>query len=114
MKNVFFVLLFVFAVERAQAQCPDLLTAKSGLPGRVNEWTTTYDLKAGTFTSHHVSGNTVTGKIKATCGEGKILLQESETTNNNDGRCELTRVDPQHYRGTCMPRGFEIRIAGGF
>ena len=42
----------------------------------------------------------------------KILLEESETTNNNDGRCELIRVDPQHYRGTCAPRGFEMRIAG--
>ena len=114
MKNIFFVALFLFPAEWAQAQCPDLLTAKSGLPGHASDWTTTYDLKAGTFTSHHVSGNSISGKIKASCVDQKILLQESDTTNNNDGRCKLTRVDAQHYRGTCLPRGFEIRIAGGF
>jgi hypothetical protein len=113
MRNLFIaVMLFALPFEWAEAECPDVLTAKSGLPGRINEWTTTYDLRAGTFTSHHVSGNTVTGKVKATCGDGKVLLQESDTSNANDGRCELNRVDAQHYRGTCLPRGFEIRIAG--
>lgn len=114
MKSFFLAVLFLFHVESVQAQCPDTLTAKSGLPGRINEWTTTYDLKAGTFTSRHISGNTVTGKIKGSCVDQKIVLQESDTSNNNDARCELSRVDAQHYRGTCLPRGFEIRIAGGF
>ena len=112
MRNWLFSALFLFPVECAQAECPDILTAKSGLPGHVGEWTTTYDLRAGTFISRHVSGNSISGKIKASCLDQKILLQESETTNNNDGRCELTRVDSQHYRGICTPRGFEIRIAG--
>jgi hypothetical protein len=107
-----FAALFLVPIECAQAGCPDSFAAKSGLPGHVGDWTTTYDLKAGTFSARHVTGNSIAGKISASCTDQKILLQESETTNNNDGRCELTRVDPQHFRGTCTPRGFEMRIAG--
>jgi hypothetical protein len=112
MRNWLFAALFLVPVECARAECPDFFTAKSGLPGHVGDWTTTFDLKAGTFMARHVSGNSISGKIKAFCVDEKILLQESETTNNNDGRCELTRVDSHHYRGTCTPRGFEMRIAG--
>jgi len=60
------------------------IAAKSGLPGHVGDWTTTYDLKAGTFMSRHISGNSISGKIIASWIDQKILLQESETTNNND------------------------------
>ena len=112
MRSWLFAALFLVPVECARAECPDTLTAKSGLPGHVGDWTTTYDLRTGTFTSRHVSGNSISGKIRASCVDEKILLQESETTNNNDGRCELTRVNSHYYRGTCTPRGFEMRIAG--
>lgn len=112
MRNWLFAALFLVPVEYAQAGCPDSFAAKSGLPGHAGDWTTTFDLKAGTFSARHITGNSISGKITASCTDQKILLQESETTNNNDGRCELTRVDPQHFRGTCTPRGFEMRIAG--
>jgi hypothetical protein len=112
MRNWLLAALFLVPVESAQAGCPDSFAAKSGLPGHVGDWTTIYDLRAGTFVSHHISGNSISGKIKASCMDQKIWLEESETTNNNDGRCELTRVDSHHYQGTCTPRGFEIRIAG--
>lgn len=109
MRNWLSAGLFLVAVECAQAGCPDSFLSKSGLPGHVSDWTTTYDLRAGTFVARHVSGNSISGKIRASCMDQKILLEESETTNNNDGRCELTRVEHQ-YRGTCTPRGFEMRI----
>ena len=112
MRNWLFAALFLVPVECAQAGCPDSLTAKSGLPGHVGDWTATYDLKTGTFTARHVSGNSISGKITASCTDQKILLQESETTNNTDGRCELSRTDSHQYRGICTPRGFEMRIAG--
>jgi hypothetical protein len=107
-----FAALFLIPVSYAQADCPNILTAKSGLPGHVGDWTTTYDLKAGTFKSRHVSGNTISGKVSASCVDGTIVLQESETTNNNDGQCKLTRVDSRRFLGTCAPSGFEIRVAG--
>ena len=112
MRNRLFAAMFLASVECAQAGCPDVFTAKSGLPGHAGDWTTSYDLRAGTFVSRHVTGNSISGKFTASCEDQTILLQESETTNNNDGRCELTRVNPHHYRGTCTPRGFEMRIAG--
>jgi hypothetical protein len=115
MRTWLFAALFLILVsyaQAAQADCPNIFTAKSGLPGHAGDWMTTYDLKAGTFRSRHVSGNTISGNIRATCRDQTISLQESETTNNNDEQCQLARVDSRHFRGTCTPSGFEILIAG--
>jgi hypothetical protein len=56
--------LFLIPASHAQADCPNIFTAKSGLPGHVGDWTTTYDMRAGTFRSRHVSGNTISGNMR--------------------------------------------------
>jgi hypothetical protein len=96
----------------ACADCPNIITAKSGLPGRFGEWTTTYDVKNGTFEARHASGNVITGKVKASCTGQTVTLQESNTSNNNDGTCQLNRDSPKRFSGKCLPRDFEMRVTG--
>jgi hypothetical protein len=94
------------------ADCPNTFTAKSGLPGRFGEWTTTYDVKKGTFEARHSSGNLITGNFKATCTDKTVVLVESNTSNNNDGTCELNRDAPKRFSGKCRPRDFDMRVTG--
>ena len=49
MKSWLMAPLLLFVASGAWADCPNIITAKSGLPGRFGEWTTTYDIKNGTF-----------------------------------------------------------------
>jgi hypothetical protein len=102
----------VLGATGACADCPNIVTAKSGLPGRFGEWTTTYDTKKGTFEAHHASGSIITGKVKAACTGQTVVLQESETSNNNDGTCQLNRDGPKRFSGKCLPRDFEMRVMG--
>jgi hypothetical protein len=46
-KSRLFAALLSLAASDAWSDCPNVITAKSGLPGRFGEWTTTYDLRKG-------------------------------------------------------------------
>lgn len=100
------------AATDACADCPNTFTAKSGLPGRFGEWTTTYDVKKGTFEMRHSSGNMITGTFKATCTDRTVAIEESNTSNNNDNKCELNRDGPKRFSGKCHPRDFDMRVTG--
>lgn len=104
--------LIALAASDAWADCPNLITAKSGLPGRFGEWTTTYDMRSGTFEARHATGSTITGKVKGMCTDKVVVLEESETSNNNDGTCQLNRDGAKRFSGKCLPRGFDMRVTG--
>jgi len=104
--------LFIFAASGARAECPNVITAKSGLPGRFGEWTTVYDIKNGTFEARHASGNVITGKVKGTCTDKSLILDEFNTSNQNDGSCQLNREGAKRFSGKCLPRGFDMRVTG--
>jgi hypothetical protein len=104
--------LLVLATSSAQADCPNAITAKSGLPGRFGEWTTIYDVKNGTFEARHNSGNLVIGNVRATCTDHAIVLEEFNTSNNNNGSCQLNRDGGKRFSGKCLPRGFDMRVNG--
>jgi hypothetical protein len=104
--------LFVFFFSAASADCPNAITAKSGLPNRFGEWTTTYDVRAGTFEARHSSGNVISGNVRATCTDQVLVLEELNTSNNNDGTCQLNRDGPKRFSGKCLPRGFDMRVTG--
>ncbi|SRR5579871_6116799 len=104
--------LFVLAASDACADCPNIVTAKSGLPGRFGEWTTTYDLRNGTFEARHSTGNIITGNVRATCTDQAVVLEEFNTSNNNDGSCQLNRDGAKRFSGKCLPRGFDMRVTG--
>ena len=112
MKSWSVVAILVVAATGAQADCPNVMTAKSGLPGRFGEWTTTYDLRNGTFEARHAVGNMITGNVRATCTDQAVVLEEFNTSNNNDGTCQLNRDGPKRFSGKCLPRGFDMRITG--
>jgi hypothetical protein len=104
--------LLAFAASNAWAACPNVITARSGLPGRFGEWTTTYDLGKGTFESRHTTGAMITGKVKATCTDQALVLEEFHTSNQNDGMCQLNRDGARRFSGKCLPRGFDMRVNG--
>lgn len=104
--------LLALAASDAWADCPNVITARSGLPGRFGEWTTTYDLKDGTFEARHASGNMITGNVRGTCTDQAIMLEEFNTSNQNDGTCQLNRDGPKRFSGKCLPRGFDMRVNG--
>ena len=76
MKSWLMAALLLFVASGAWADCPNIITAKSGLPGRFGEWTTTYDIRNGTFEARHNSGNIVSGnphlhpKLRTIVAEG--------------------------------------------
>jgi hypothetical protein len=104
--------LLAFAASNAWAACPNVITARSGLPGRFGEWTTTYDLGKGTFESRHTTGAMITGNVKATCTDQALVLEEFHTSNQNDGMCQLNREGARRFSGKCLPRGFDMRVNG--
>jgi hypothetical protein len=104
--------LLVLAASEAWADCPNVMTAKSGLPGRFGEWTTTYDLRNGTFEARHASGNLITGNVRAMCTDQAIVIEEFNTSNQNDGTCQLNRDGAKRFSGKCLPRGFDMRVNG--
>jgi hypothetical protein len=104
--------LLAVAASDACAECPNVITARSGLPGRFGEWTTTYDLKNGTFEARHATGNMITGNVRGTCTDQAIVLEEFNTSNQNDGTCQLNRDGAKRFSGKCLPRGFEMRVNG--
>ena len=104
--------LFILAVSSARAQCPNIITAKSGFPGRFGEWTTTYDMKNRTFEARHVSGNLITGNVRGTCTDQAVVLEEFNTSNQNDGSCHLNRDGARRFSGKCLPRAFDMRVNG--
>jgi hypothetical protein len=104
--------LIALAASDAWADCPNIITAKSGLPGRFGEWTTTYDMRNGTFEARHTTGNIISGKVKGMCTDKVVVLEESETSNNNDGTCQLNRDGAKRFSGKCLPRGFDMRVTG--
>jgi hypothetical protein len=112
MKSWPVVALFMVAASGAQADCPNVITARSGLPGRFGEWTTTYDMRNGTFEARHAVGNLITGNVRGTCTDQAIVLEEFNTSNNNDGKCQLNRDGPKRFSGKCLPRGFDMRVVG--
>jgi hypothetical protein len=101
-----------FGIINACAECPATFTAKSGLPGRFGEWTTSFDIKKGTFEARHASGNVITGNFKATCSQREVVIVESNTSNNNNGTCRLNRDGPTRFSGKCLPRDFDMRVTG--
>lgn len=112
MKSGLVVALLVLAASGAWADCPNVMTAKSGVPGRVGDWTTTYDMKNGTFEARHIVGNLITGNVKATCTDQGIVIEEFNTSNQNDGVCQLSRDGAKRFSGKCLPRGFDMRVGG--
>ena len=112
MKSWLVAALFILAASGARADCPNIITARSGIPGRSAEWTTTYDMKNGTFEARHVSGNRITGNVRGTCTDQAVMLEEFNTSNNNDGSCQLNRDGVKRFSGQCLPRGFEMRVNG--
>ncbi len=104
--------LLALAASDARADCPSLITARSGLPGRFGEWTTTYDLKNGTFEARHATGSMITGNVKGTCTDQAVVLEEFNTSNQNDGTCRLNRDGAKRFSGKCSPRGFDMRLTG--
>jgi hypothetical protein len=104
--------LLALAASDAWADCPNVITARSGLPGRFGEWTTTYDLGKGTFESRHTTGAMITGNVKATCTDQALVLEEFNTSNRNDGTCQLNRNGARRFSGKCLPRGFDMWVNG--
>src|SRR5262249_10326890 len=88
------------------------ITAKSGLPGRFGEWTTTYDIRNGTFEARHTSGNIISGNVRAMCTDQALVLEEFNTSNQNDGTCQLNRDGAKRFSGKCLPRGFDNKKTG--
>jgi hypothetical protein len=112
MKSWLVAALLILAASGARAECPNVITAKSGIPGRAGEWTTTYDLKNGTFEARHVGGNMITGNVRGTCTDQAVVLEEFDTSNNNNGSCQLNRDGAKRFSGKCLPRGFDMRVTG--
>ena len=112
MKSWLVAACFVLAASGAYADCPNVITAKSGLPGRFGEWTTTYDTRNGTFEARHASGSVISGNVRATCTDRAIVLEEFNTSNQNDGTCQLNRDGAKRFSGKCLPRGFDMRVNG--
>lgn len=112
MKSWLMAALLLFVARGAWADCPNVITAKSGLPGRFGEWTTTYDVKNGTFEARHSSGNIISGNVRATCTDRTVVLQEFNTSNQNDGTCQLNRDGAKRFSGKCLPRDFDMRVTG--
>jgi len=112
MKSWLMAAVFILCVSGAFAECPNTIIAKSGNPGRSGEWTTTYDIRNGTFESRHAGGNMITGNVRGTCTDQAVVLEEFNTSNNNDGSCQLNRDGPRRFSGRCLPRGFEMRVTG--
>ena len=110
MKSRVIVALLVLAASGARAECPNVMTAKSGVPGRVGDWTTIYDMKNGTFEARHIVGNLITGNVRATCSDQGIVIEEFNTSNQNDGICQLNREAAKRFSGKCSPRGFDMRV----
>jgi len=111
-KSRLFAALLSLAASDAWSNCPNVITAKSGLPGRFGEWTTTYDLRKRTFESRHTTGAIITGNVKATCTDQALVLEEFNTSNRNDGACQLNRNGAGRFSGKCLPRGFDMRVNG--
>src|SRR5882672_10883946 len=59
MKSWLMAALLVFVASGAWADCPNVITAKSGLPGCFGKQTTAYDMKSGTFEARHATGNII-------------------------------------------------------
>jgi hypothetical protein len=112
MKSWFMAALLLPLASGAWADCPTVITAKSGLPGRFGEWTTTYDMKNGTFEARHATGNIISGSVRGTCTDRAIVLEEYNTSNQNDGTCQLNRDGAKRFSGKCLPRGFDMRVNG--
>jgi secreted trypsin-like serine protease len=112
MKNWLMIAALVLVASAARADCPNIITAKSGLPGRFGEWTTTYDMKNGTFEARHAVGNLITGNVRGTCTDQTVVLEEFNTSNQNDGKCQLNRDGAKRFSGKCLPRGFDMRVTG--
>ncbi len=112
MKSWLMAALLLLVASRAWADCPNVITAKSGLPGRFGEWTTTYDIRNGTFEARHASGNMISGNVRGTCTDRAVVLEELNTSNQNDGTCQLNRDGAKRFSGKCLPRGFDMRVTG--
>jgi len=112
MKSWLVAACFALAASGACADCPNVITAKSGLPGRFGEWTTTYDTRNGTFEARHASGSVISGNVRATCTDRAVVLEEFNTSNQNDGTCQLNRDGAKRFSGKCLPRGFDMRVNG--
>ncbi len=112
MKSWLVAALLLFVVSGAWADCPNVITAKSGLPGRFGEWTTTYDMRNGTFEARHATGNIISGSVRGMCTDRAVVLEEYNTSNQNDGTCQLNRDGAKRFSGKCLPRGFDMRVTG--
>ena len=112
MKSRLMAALVVLVASGARADCPNVITAKSGLPGRFGEWTTTYDIRNGTFEARHATGSIISGNVRATCTDRAVVLEEFNTSNQNDGTCQLNREGARRFSGKCLPRGFDMRVNG--
>ena len=104
--------LVLFVARGAWADCPSVITAKSGLPGRLGEWTTTYDLKNGTFEARHATGSIIFGNVRATCTDRAVVIEEFNTSNQSAGTCQLNRDGAKRFSGQCLPRGFDMKVTG--
>ena len=112
MKSWLMAALLLLVASGAWADCPNVITAKSGLPGRFGEWTTTYDIRNGTFEARHATGNMISGNVRAMCTDQMVVLEEFNTSNQNNGTCQLTRDGVKRFSGKCLPRGFDMRVTG--
>ena len=44
--------------------------------------------------------------------ERDVVLEEFNTSNQNDGTCQLNRDGTRRFSGKCLPRGFDMRVNG--
>jgi hypothetical protein len=57
-------------------------------------------------------GAIITGNVKATCTSQVIVLEEFNTSNRNDGTCQLNQDGARRFSGKCSPSGFDMWING--
>jgi hypothetical protein len=69
-------LLFV-AGSCAHAACPAAISAKSGIPGHQSDWTTTYNLRNGTFEARHINGGIIRAAQKMATFRSRRFQEKS-------------------------------------
>src|SRR5215469_4090630 len=99
MKSWLTAALLLLVARGAWADCPNVITAKSGLSGRFGEGTTTYDVKNGTYEARHANGNVISGNVRAMCTDRTVVLEEFNTSNLNDGTCQVIRDGAKRFSG---------------
>ena len=62
--------------------------------------------------ARHATGSIISGNVRGTCTDRSVVLEEFNTSNQNDGICQLNRDGAKRFSGKCLPRGFDMRVTG--